>query len=129
MKIKIILTIVFLVIAFQTTQSQWLSKNTFVGTDTVGAVLDSLTRQYTDSCDYLQSELDGPFERWYSMTIAVNDTAYLSSDVAFPDNNTCMLLPDESLTLAYYSVFLFQQWFIKSYSADIVTYRFWFIGD
>ena len=116
-------------IAFQTTQSQWLSKNTFVGTDTVGAVLDSLTRQYTDSCDFLQSELDGPFERWYSMTIAVNDTAYLSSDVAFPDNNTCILLPDESLTVSFYSVFLFQQWFIKSYDADILTYRFWFIGD
>jgi len=129
MKIKIILIAVFLIIAFQTTQSQWLVKNRFVGSDTVGAVLDSITRQYTDSCDFLQEEMGGPFEKWYMMTIAVDDTAYISPDITFPSNNTETLYPDESETMGFYEAHLFQQWFIKSYSADIVTYRFWFIGD
>ena len=129
MKIKIILTIVFLIIAFQTTQSQWLVRNELKGTDTTDSVLDSLTRHYTDSCDSFQSEMGGLFERWYMRTIAVNDTAYISNDATFPANNTETLYPSESLTLAYYSVFLFPQWFIKSKNTDIVTYRYWFSGD
>ena len=126
---KIILIAIFLFVAFQTSQSQWLVKNRLVGTDTTGAVLDSLTRKYTDSCDSFQSEMDGLFERWYYMMITVDDTAYISPDVSFPDNNTETLYPSESETLFPYSVFLYPQMFIKSKNTDIVTYRYWFLGD
>jgi len=99
------------------------------GTDTTDSVLDSLTRHYTDSCDNFQSEMGGLFDRWYLMTIAVDDTVYLSSDATFPANNTTTLYPDETETFGDYWVFSFQQWFIKSNSDDVVTYRYWFLGD
>jgi len=129
MKIKIILIIAFLIIT-ASVKAQYVTA-LFEGTDTVGAVLDSLTRQYTDSSNSFESwdSEGGLFGRWYRMTIAVNDTTYISTDATFPDNATFMLLPSESWTTEKWNVVSFPAVYIKSYSADIVTYRFSLEGD
>ena len=130
MKMKIILIAVFLIVAFQTSQGQFV-RNRISGTDTTGAVLDSLTRQYTDSCNSFQDwdDDEGLFNQWYRLTVATDDTCYISTNATFPSNLTFELLPNESVTFERYSVHLFPQVFIKSYSADIIRYRYILEGD
>lgn len=121
---KIILIIGFTIFLIGGLKAQ-LVDEVFEGTDSTTNVVDTLSRNYTDSCNSFQDwDADGgPFNKWYRATLWVDDTCYVSTDATFPSYSTFTLYPNESRTRDRYNVILIDNFYIKSNSTDVANYR------